>query len=119
VTQDIRALTHAYITAFHNRDIEGVAALMHEDFVLTDPENEALPPRDKVLRFISGLFDRAGTSLAFRPKTVLVDGGHSVIEFGLTIGQDDLEGIDLIEWQDGRMISMRAHLTQRAQEIGP
>ncbi len=119
MTQDIRTLTHAYVTAFHHRDIEAVAALMHEDFVLSDPENEALGPRDNVLRFIAGIFDRAGTSLAFRPKTVLVDGAHSAIEFGLTIEQDYLEGIDLIEWQDGRMISMRAHLTQRAQEIGP
>jgi ketosteroid isomerase-like protein len=119
VTQDIRALTHAYVTAFHSRDIVGVAALMHEDFVLTDPENETLGPRDNVLRFISGLFDRAGTSLAFRPQTVLVDGAHSAIEFGLTIGQEYLEGIDLIEWQDGRMISMRAHLTQRTREPGP
>lgn len=92
---------------------------MHENFMLTDPENEALGPRDNVLRFISGLFDRAGTSLAFRPKTVLVDGAHSAVEFDLTIGQDYLEGIDLIEWQDGRMISMRAHLTQRAQVIAP
>ncbi len=115
MTQDIRALTHAYIAAFHNRDIETIAVLMHEDFVLTDPENEALGPRDNVLRFISGLFDRAGASLAFRPQTVLADGAHSAIEFGLTIGQAYLEGIDLIEWQDGRMISMRAHLTQRAK----
>ncbi|AOL22388.1 Ketosteroid isomerase-related protein [Erythrobacter litoralis] len=117
MSQDIRTLTHAYITAFHNRDIEGVAALMHEDFVLTDPENEALGPRETVLRFISGLFERAGTTLTFLPRTVLVDGARSVIEFGLTIDQDYLEGIDLIEWQDGRMISMRAHLTQRNQQI--
>jgi ketosteroid isomerase-like protein len=118
VTHDIRAVTHAYITAFETRDIEGVAALMHEDFVLTDPENEASGPRENVLRFVSGLFDRAGSSLVFRPRTVLADGAHSAIEFDLTIGQNHLEGIDLIEWQDGRMISMRAHLTQGGQTIG-
>ena len=117
MTQDIRTLTQTYITAFHNRDLEGLATLMHEDFVLTDPENEALGPRKKVLTFISGLFDRAGATLTFRPRTVLVDGAHSAIEFGMTIDQDYLEGIDLIEWQDRRMISMRAHLTQRAREI--
>ncbi len=61
MTQDIRGLTHAYITAFHNKDIESVATLTHENFVLTDPENEALGPQDNALRFISGLFDRAGT----------------------------------------------------------
>jgi len=117
VTQDIRALTRAYITAFHNRDIEGIAALMHEEFVLTDPQNDKLSPRDNVVRFISNLFDRASISLAFLPRTVLADGAHSAIEFGLTIGQDNLEGIDLIEWQDGRMISMRAHLSHRAPGI--
>ncbi len=114
MTQDIRALTREYITAFHNRDIEGVAALLHEKFVLTDPENEALGPRDNVLEFISNLFDRAGNSLSFQSRTVLADGEYSVIEFELTIGNDCLEGIDLIEWKDGRMVSMRAHLTQRA-----
>jgi len=117
MTQDIRTLTQTYITAFHNRDIQGLASLMHEDFVLTDPENEALGPRENALRFISGLFESAGTTLTFSPRTVLVDGAHSVIEFCLTIDQDYLEGIDLIEWQDGRMLSMRAHLTQRARQI--
>jgi hypothetical protein len=48
---------------------------------------------------------------------VLVDGSHSVIEFGLSIDQEYFEDIDLIQWQGGRMISMRAHLTQRKQQI--
>ena len=113
MTHEIRALTHAYITAFDSRDIEGIAALMHEQFVLTDPENVALGPRANVLEFISDLFDRAGNSLSFQSQTVLVEGTYSVIEFDLTIGNDSFEGIDLIEWKDGRMVSMRAHLTQR------
>jgi ketosteroid isomerase-like protein len=113
VSHDIRELTKAYVAAFDNGDIDGVAALMDDNFVLTDPENAALGPREKVLEFISGLFRHAGDRLSFRARTVLVDGDYSVVEFDLEVGDDRFEGIDLIEWRDGLMVSMRAHLTSR------
>lgn len=113
MTHDLRQLTETYVSAFHGRDIDGVRALMDESFVLTDPDNPGLGPRDKALAFVAGLFENAGDSLSFVARQILVDGDHSVIEFDLTIGDMRLEGVDLIEWRDGLMVSMRAHLTQR------
>lgn len=86
---------------------------MDPEFSLTDSGTINLTPREDVLKFIYSIFADAGEELSFRPKTVLVDGYHSVIEFELTIGADRFEGIDLIEWQNRLMISMRAHLTKR------
>jgi ketosteroid isomerase-like protein len=113
MSQDLRKLTRDYIAAFDQGDLDGVAALMDEGFVLTDPGNVALGPRDKVLDFIRNLFATAGERLSFRALTVLADGNHSAIEFELQVGDERFEGIDLIEWRDGRMVSMRAHLTPR------
>lgn len=110
---DIRGLTRQYVSAFDARDLDRVRDLMDPEFILTDPGNINLTPREDVLNLIGSIFADAGDTLSFRAKTVLVDGYHSVIEFELTIGADRFEGIDLIEWQNGLMISMRAHLTKR------
>ena len=113
MTNDIRALTERYVEAFHTRDLAGVAAIMAEDFKLSDPDNDGLTPRDNVLSFIQQLFDNAGPTLSFVAKHILVDGNRSAIEFELTIGASRFEGVDIIDWQDGKMQAMRAYLTPK------
>ena len=43
------ALTKAYVEIFDRRDIDGIGALMAEDFVLSDPEVTSLKLRQAVL----------------------------------------------------------------------
>ena len=109
---DIRTLTAAYVAAFDARDLDKVAGFMAEDFELTDPEVTALTPKPAVLDYIKGLFD-ANTDLSFTAHRVLVDGDASVIHFTLTLGETVLDGVDLITWAAGKMVSMQAYLTPR------
>lgn len=111
---DLRALTERYVAGFHARDLEGVGALMADDFELTDPEVTRLTPKAAVLDYIGGLFEAAGEGLSFVADRILVDGDQSAIEFDLRLGEDVLRGVDMITWQNGKMISMRAHLTKVA-----
>ena len=108
---DLRALTKDYVAAFNAKDIAGVGALMAEGFTLTDPEVTGLTPKAAVLEYIKGLFEANPGAFSFVAEGILVEGNASVIEFVLTLGETVLKGADLITWEDGLMVSMRAHLT--------
>ncbi|MEO1004236.1 MAG: nuclear transport factor 2 family protein [Cyanobacteria bacterium J06638_7] len=59
-----------------------------------------------------GLFEASGDTLSFTAERILADGDQSVIEFEIALGGDVLKGVDMITWRDGKMVSMRAHLTK-------
>lgn len=109
---DIRNLTEGYVAAFDARDLEKVASFMAEGFSLTDPEVTGLTPKADVLSYIKGLFE-GNPNLSFIAHRILVDGGHSVIHFTLTLGETVLDGVDVIAWDAGKMTSMHAYLTPR------
>ena len=109
---DIRKLTRAYVAAFDARDLDAVDALLANDFSLTDPSVTGLTPKSAVLKFIGGLFEE-NDRLSFAAHQILADGDMSVIHFTLTLNDAVLDGVDVIEWKDGMMISMNAYLTAR------
>lgn len=108
---DTRARTLAYIDAFHARDLDGVAALMAEDVVLTDPEVTGLTPKAAVLDHVARLFAAHDRAFGFEAGTVVVEGEMAVIEFVLTLNETVLRGMDLIEWGPAGIRAMRAYLT--------
>lgn len=112
---DIRALTEAYVAAFDSADLKAISALLHPEFSLTDPSVLDLKPRKAVLEFIDGIFKSVDRKLEFTARNILVDRLISVIEFDLKLGDMHLDGVDVIEWNEGgQMIELRAHLTDRA-----
>jgi ketosteroid isomerase-like protein len=115
---DLRELTHQYVAAFNARDINGVAALLSEDFCLTDPSVTRLAPREKAVEYIHGLF-RSNSLLKFEAMNILVDGDSSVIHFGLTLDGSIYHGIDLITWKKEKMSTMTAYLTVLSKSNEP
>ena len=109
---DIRELTAGYVTAFHSRDLQGVASLMAELFTLTDPDVTELAPKEAVLDYIKSLFDR-NVGLSFIAHKILVDGDTSAIQFTLILGESVFDGVDVIEWKADKMTSVMAYLTRR------
>lgn len=109
---DIRRLTADYVAAFDSCDLQRVASFLSERFELTDPEVTELTPKASVLEYINGLFESNG-NLDFAARRILVDGDVSVIHFTLTLGETELDGVDVIEWEAGKMVSMHAYLTPR------
>lgn len=113
MTHDLHALTAQYVKAFDAADLDAAGALMAEEFSLTDPGVTGLTPRAKVLDFIRGIFESAEGQVSFEARNILAEGSMSVIEFTLRLGDQTFDGVDLIDWKDGRMVAMRAHLTPR------
>ena len=109
---DLRELTQQYVSAFNAKDIDGVAELLSENFHLTDPSFTRLGPREKALEYIHGIF-KTNSLLRFEANTILVGNDKSAIHFILTLDKIIYDGIDLIEWEQGKMILMHAYLTPR------
>lgn len=110
---NIRKLTEDYVAAFDACDLDQIAEFLEEGFELTDPDVMALTPKKKVLQYIKELFD-AHESLNFQAHSILVDGDASVIHFTLRLDTVVIDGVDLIRWKSGQMISMNAYLTPRS-----
>ena len=107
---DIRQLTEEYVAAFDMRDLDGVANLFAEDFVLTDSDVTALTPKDSVINYIQRIFS-SHKHLSFEARNILVDGNVSVIHFTLILDQMTFNGVDLITWRNQKMSSMQAYLS--------
>lgn len=106
----IEALTRRYVEAFGARDLDAVAEMLHEDFVLEDPVVVRVEGKAKALVEIRKIFESNPNKLDFRARNIFVDGEASIIEFVLELDGATLKGTDVIEWSGGKMTAMRAYL---------
>jgi ketosteroid isomerase-like protein len=104
-----KELTHAYIAAFNAKDLAGCGALMAPGFALEDPVVTRVEGREAALAAVANIFNSV-KDLAFSARNVFVDGNTTLIEFVLDVDGKRLTGVDVIEWQDGKMVELRAYL---------
>ena len=107
---DLFEASQAYVAAFNNKDINAVGHFFADSLVLTDPEVTELQPKSAVLEYVGNLFASADDTFSFDAKAIHTGTNMSVIEFELVIGDQCLKGADIIEWDAGKMIAMRAYL---------
>lgn len=105
----LKTLTCLYVSFFHSRNLAGVAAMLQDGFALEDPAIKRIEGKAMALAYIKSIFD-ANPELAFKARTVLVDGMKSVIEFELFVGSQKHKGTDVIEWKGRQMAELRAYL---------
>lgn len=108
----LKLLTEVYIMAFNNNDLVGIADLMDDSFVLTDPNVRKLGPKDKVLEYLQKLFDGCKL-LDFNARVILVDAPYTLVHFTLGLNETTYDGVDIIFWSEGKMQSIDAYLTAR------
>ncbi len=107
----LSSLTKSYIDAFNTKDIEKVADLLTDDFVLEAPDVKRIEVPDACLQTIQKLFDGC-ESLSFFAKNIFLSQSSetTMIEFILMLDDVRLEGVDIIDWRDGKMHMLRAYL---------
>lgn len=105
----LKELTNEYIQAFNNKDIKAVAKLLKDDFALEDPVVKRIEGKENVLAAIEGIFSSCKT-LNFSSKNIYQDGQTTIIEFILKLDDTTLTGTDIIEWNDNKMVELRAYL---------
>ena len=105
----LKNLSEKYISVFTAKDLNGLAVLMDENFVLEDPLVKRIEGKKLSLEAISKIFSGCN-SLSFTAKNIFQDGNTTFIEFVLDLDETRLEGVDIIQWHDGKMLALRAYL---------
>lgn len=98
-----------YIAAFDNKNLDAVAVLLADNFVLEDPVVKRVEGKENALRAIQAIFSGCN-QLQFKSRNIFVDGQTTLIEFSLDLDNMHLEGVDIIEWHDGKIAELRAYL---------
>ena len=107
---DLVSLTHAYVSSFDKKDIDGLSNLMSDEFVLSDGVVNGLAPKKEVLLYISQMMEANVKRFGFEVVDILRGSGFTILEFKLYLDNTIFHGVDLIQWDNGLMTSMKAFL---------
>jgi ketosteroid isomerase-like protein len=108
--QDVlRNDTLRYAELFSKRDLDNLAELFCSDAVLSDPAEKTIAGKTAILAFMQRVF-ALENHFVCDVRNVWVDGATTILEFRLTIGSAALEGVDVIEWREGRIAAIRAYV---------
>ncbi|HEB9328855.1 TPA: nuclear transport factor 2 family protein [Campylobacter coli] len=105
----LKELTKKYICAFNDRSLKEISDLLNDNFALEDPIVKRIEGKDKCLSVINNIFVSC-KKLNFSAKNIFQDKNITFIEFILMLDEVRLEGVDIIEWQDGKIVELRAYL---------
>ncbi|ARR01041.1 MULTISPECIES: nuclear transport factor 2 family protein [Campylobacter] len=105
----IKMLTKQYIKAFNNKNLDEIAKLLDESFILQDPVVRKISGKNKCLNAIEDIF-KSANKLSFNAKNIYQDKNATFIEFILILDGLKLEGVDIIEWKGEKIVELRAYL---------
>ncbi|EMK3524581.1 nuclear transport factor 2 family protein [Campylobacter jejuni] len=105
----LKKLTEKYISAFNKKDINEVTNLLNENFVLEDPVVKRIEGKEECLKTIENIF-KSCKKLSFSAKNIFQDKNTTFIEFILILDGTRLEGVDIIEWHNEKIVELRAYL---------
>ena len=103
--------TKAYAEAFNRRDLVAITSMLAHDIVLTDPAGrfEAAEARGYIETLLS-----ANPDLSFRPTRIhACSDSQSLMEFQLSLSGKAFEGVDVLDWRNGKISEIRAYLHER------
>jgi hypothetical protein len=105
-----RQLTLSYIKAFNDKNIDEVLLLCDENIYLKDPKNELFNKKE-LKDFLLEFFRN---DISFSAKEVITDDetkhNHSTIHFTLKVNDQTFDGVDIIKWENNKIVSLIAYL---------
>ena len=107
---DLIKRTQEYIKAFDSKNIDEVAQFFADESELFDPANpNGVEGKTNIVEMIQGLFQEFEI-LEFKAINIFEDQNTTLIEFNLTLNDKKLTGVDIIDWKDDKIASLRAYL---------
>lgn len=101
-TSVVNEFTKQYVAAFNSKNIDEVMRLFEKDAVLVEPD-QSFDGKENIRSRVSEIF--LSQSLKFVASAVTCQLNKSVIEFKLTLGDDVIKGVDVIEWNHNNKIT--------------
>ncbi|MFB3351105.1 nuclear transport factor 2 family protein [Escherichia coli] len=107
-TSKVCDFTKQYVDAFNSKDIDEVMQMFEDNAYLIEPD-EIFIGRERIGERIANIFSTP--DLAFSTNAIICQEYKSVIEFQLTLGNDVVRGVDVIEWgRSGKIERLTAYL---------
>jgi NDP-sugar pyrophosphorylase family protein len=107
---EVRLLAEKYIDAFNTKNIDIVKELFEDSASLKDPDIY-LVGKNNITSYIGKLFE-TNADLNFKSKNISVVNNKSIIEFSLVLSGISYEGVDIIYWKYGKIVSLNAYLNE-------
>ncbi len=104
---NILDLTKQYFKYFSNKDIDSLSELFSEDITLKDWSVSA-SGKEQVLNVIKSIYNTS-EQIAITPCLLVGDDEVIMAEILIHINSDILEVVDVIEYRDGKIKSIRAY----------
>lgn len=105
--------TKEYIKAFDEKDLSLIEDFFNQDAILFDPANpKGVKGKENIINMISHLF-KEYDKLNFTDNNIFIDKDTTIIEFSLTLNEQQLVGTDIIKWKNNKILALRAYLYQQ------
>lgn len=102
-------LTLLYVKYFNKKNLENIISLFADDSRLKDPEN-IFVGSSNIKKELAHLFSFDNLFLQVKNIIANDEENFSVIEFSITVGDTRAEGVDIIEWNAGKIKSLSAYV---------
>jgi hypothetical protein len=103
-------ITKNYAHMFQNRNIKGLEEVFSPSISLVDSFTPRIVGKENVLKFYLDLFFRI-KHLEFRPLLISAIGDNqTIIKFELDIDGDIFRGVDLLQFENNKIVSLEAFL---------
>lgn len=107
----LKDLSQTFAGAFSQKNINDIGNLMHENFRLFDPVLRNLSGRDNVLRAMQKDFNKF-QDIQYIAKNIYQDGNTTIIDFEIRLDDILLRGVDIMKWEQEKMVSLDCYYTE-------
>lgn len=113
--ENILDSTKSYIKAFDSKDLNTINELLDSNFVLEDPVVKRIQGKQKCLDAIEDIF-KQNENLSFKAVNIFIDNDTALIEFILILDSTKLKGVDILKWNKGKLMELRAYLDTKGEK---
>ncbi|MES9968553.1 MAG: nuclear transport factor 2 family protein [Candidatus Thiodiazotropha sp.] len=102
--------TRIYTEAVNHMDLETISNLFADKMIFTDPSVTNLTPKPAIMDFFRLTFEQTQGSLQFKIIDIFEQTNMTILEFEINIGENTYNGVDIFEWEDGLIVSLRGYV---------
>lgn len=107
---DLIEKTKAYAAAVNTKNHEACLGLFADNATMSDPLVAALGPKTAIAGFYKAQFEMELAHFAFKPSRIMQSGNTTIMEFVMEINDASMNGVDVIDWEDGKIVKLSAYV---------
>ena len=107
------SLVNNFAEYFSRKNLEGISALLHENFILEDPVFKRLEGKDKMINILQEQFEKT-KNVSYDIINLYQTNNTSIVEFKISFDELILNGVDFMEWENEKIKELRCYYNSPA-----